>query len=268
MDQFKSQKIKDALKGQLKKKGFTYEDLAAHLECSIPTVKRILGPEDLSLGRLLQICEFLEIELAELDALAGARESRTESFSSEQDAFLAQHPAHFAYLMRLFAGDSPRKIAQTYALTPRSTDKYLIALEKQNLIRVTGKLKVKPAFKRVPLLGRGPLAKVFFEKMIRGAARFFINTIHDSFQRRPDPSSPGQKFGLLSLKISRESFEAWTREQEASLRNLERLSAFEEKTRPESELMTAVVLEAHAFVATDNHDLKLIEDTMGTIANL
>ncbi|MBX2994976.1 MAG: helix-turn-helix transcriptional regulator [Bdellovibrionaceae bacterium] len=268
MDQFKSRKIKEALKSLLKKKEFTYENLAAHLECSVPTVKRILGPEDLSLNRLLQICDFLEIELAELDALAGASESGDESFSKEQDAFLARHPSHFAYLMRLFAGDSPRKIADTYGLTARSTDKYLLALEKQNLIRVTGKLKVKPAFKRVPLLGRGPLAKVFFEKMIRAAAQFFINNIHESFAQVPDPSGPGKKFGILSLKVSRATFEAWTREQEASFRNLEKMGAFEEKSKPESELMTAVVLNAHAHVQNDSRDLALIEETMGSIVNL
>jgi hypothetical protein len=49
--EFKSQKIKAVIKDLLKKKNITYEDLAEQLECSVPTIKRILGPEELTLNR-------------------------------------------------------------------------------------------------------------------------------------------------------------------------------------------------------------------------
>ncbi|MFN7728606.1 MAG: helix-turn-helix domain-containing protein [Bdellovibrio sp.] len=270
MDQFKAKKIKDVLKNLLKTRGLTYQDLAADLECSLPTVKRILGPEELTLTRLLQLCEILEIDLADLEALTTETNDREEKFSPAQDQFLAKNPHMFAYLMKLFSGESPKKIAEQSGLTPRSTDKYLIALEKQGLIRVSARQKVKPAFRRIPTLGRGPLAKTFFESMIRAAAQFFINSIHESFSKAEQPTdlANGKKFGILSLQLSKISYRQWAEEQEKNLRHLEKLSNYEEKALPPEQLMTLVVLSAHTMVPTDDPGLKTINNSMGQIMPL
>lgn len=114
MQDIKSQNIKAVIKKLLKLKKLTYEEVETDLECSVPTVKRILGAEELTLTRLLQFCELLEV-------------------------FLAKNQAHFAYLLKLYAGQSPKQIAEKYGLTARSTDNYLIALEKHELSRVTGR---------------------------------------------------------------------------------------------------------------------------------
>jgi DNA-binding MarR family transcriptional regulator len=270
VDQFKAKKIKDALKDLLKTRGLTYQDLATDLECSLPTVKRILGPEELTLTRLLQLCEILEIDLADLEALTTEANDREEKFSPTQDQFLAKNPHMFAYLMKLFGGESPKKIAEQHGLTPRSTDKYLIALEKQGLIRVSARQKVKPAFRRIPTLGRGPLAKAFFESMIRAAAQFFINSIHAGFANPEPPAdrADGKKFGILSLQLSKASYRQWADEQEKSLRHLEKLSNYEEKALAPEQLMTLVVLSAHAMVPTDDPELKTINNSMGHIIPL
>ena len=172
MTEFKSQKIKGVIKELLKKKNLTYEDLAADLECSIPTIKRILGPEELTLNRLLQLCEIVDIDLADLENLTADTEVKEEKFTEEQESFLAKNQNYFAYLLKLLSDKTPTEIAQTHNLNQRSTDKYLIGLEKLELIRVTGKQKVKPIFKRGPTLGNGPLAKAHFGNFINSAATF------------------------------------------------------------------------------------------------
>lgn len=269
MTEFKSQRIKAALKERLKKRGLTYEDLAEHLEVSVPTVKRYLGPEEMTVSRLLQICEFVDLELEELAKVIEVGGLEEERFSDEQDKFLAKNPRYFAYFMRLCEGLSPAQIAEKHNLTQRSTDKYLIGLEKVDLIRVTGRMRVKPAFKRTPSLGRGALAKVYFENFINTASRLFIDLIHQSFlKKEAGPKERSIRYAVQGTKMSKASYLKWQQELEKNMRAIQETSSIEEKTLPESELETAVFVLAHALVETDNPILKPLNNTFGEISNL
>ncbi len=271
MKGFKSQKIKTVIKELLKKKSITYEDLAEQLECSVPTIKRILGPEELTLNRLLQLCEIVDIDLAELEAMIGAGEVREVHFTPEQETFLAKNRSFFAYLMQLFSGGTPKQIAEKFGLTQRSTDKYLIGLEKQGLIRVTGKQKVKPNFKGIPTLGSGVLGDIYYENAIRNSGEFFLELVREGFRKKGDDGAKEKvsaKFGVQSCKISRASYKAWIEEQEKAMRNLEKLASFEEKTKDEGELMTAVIIQANTIVENDYKGLELLEKTMGEVTNI
>lgn len=268
MTEFKSQRIKTALKDRLKKKGMTYEELAEHLEVSVPTVKRYLGPEELTVSRLLQICEVVDLELEELAKIIEVGGQQDERFTDEQDKFLAKNPKHFAYFMRLCEGLTPSQIAEKYGLTQRSTDKYLIGLERAELIRVTGRMRVKPAFKRTPSLGRGALAKAYFESFIMTASRLFIELIHQSFLRK-EPGLPERsvRYAVQGTKMSKASYLKWQQELEKIMRAIQETSSIEEKTLPESELETAVFVLAHAFVDSKNPVLKPLDETFGEISN-
>jgi transcriptional regulator with XRE-family HTH domain len=271
MKEFKSQRIKAALKNLLKKKGLTYDDLAEQLECSVPTVKRILGPEELTLNRLLQLCEIVDIDLAELETLIADKGPREERFTPAQEDFLAKNRGHFAYLMRLFDGDTPKKIAEKHGLTPRSSDKYLIALEKHKLIHVTGKQKVKPAFKSIPHFGSGPLAKAYSESFIKNGMTFFVNRINEALYssvRKDGDQDKGTNFGIQVVRLSRASYEVWCEQQSHAMSTLEKLGGFEEKTKDPSELMTAVILDGRTQVPHDYAGLQIFEKTMGDITNI
>lgn len=269
MLEFKSQKIKTVLKNQLKKKNLTYEDLAEELECSVPTVKRILGAEEITLNRLLQLCAILNISLSEIEALSAEGEKKEIKFSEEQETFLAKNPNYWAYLMKLFSGKTPAEIAKEYSLTARSTDKYLIALEKQELIRVTGKQKVKPNFKDTPTLGNGPLAKNYFRSFIGIAAQFFIQVITEALSKpkHEKTKNPGRVM-IHYMNVSQSTYEAWVEQQEKMLQDLRRLSEFEEKSKDPSELRSQVILLGHAYVDKDYPALKSLENVFGDIPNL
>ncbi len=273
MTDFKSQKIKQVLKDLFKKKGLTYEEIAGELECSVPTVKRFLGPEELTLSRLLQLCELVNINLAELEDLTKDHAVAAEKFSPEQEAFLAKNPAYLVYLMKLFSGETPKQIAEKFGLTQRSTDKYLIGLEKLALIHVTGKQKVKPAFKSIPSFGDGPLGRLHFESLISSSAKFFIDVAKDGMRiKSMGPSTkevrPHALWGIHSAKITRASYDHWVSEQEKLRKDFERLCDFEEKTKPANELMTTVIVGSHTLVANDYRYLAILENMMGEIKNL
>ena len=270
MKQFQSQEIKTVIKALLKKKNLSYEDVAEKLECSVPTVKRILGPEELSLNRLLELCEILSIDLGELQTLLGEGEKKVEKYTLEQENFLARNRSHFAYLMKLFDDKTPKQIAEEYKLTARSTDKYLIALEKNELIRVTGGGKVKPAFKSSPILGRGVLAKVYFEAFIQSGATFFTRFIHESLLPRDKDEKPktSGKFVLNGVRMTKATYDLWAQEQDRAFQELMKRASFEEKTKDADELMTAVIMNAHALVENDYAGLKPLDTAVGTIENL
>jgi transcriptional regulator with XRE-family HTH domain len=264
---FKTQELKAALKALLKKKGITYEQVAEELECSLPTVKRIMGPEELTLSRFIQLCQIADVDLAELEAFATAAGTEDESFTDEQALFLSKHPAHLAYLMKLFHGQTPRQIADEFKLSQQTTDRYLLALEKRGLIRVTGKLKVKPAFKQMPHFGKGPLARSYFETLIGNALKFFVETSRDVLtgEQVKEKYQIKTSFAVEELKITRESFAAWSNEFEATLKSLVKISIFEEKTKAPEELMTAVVLKAECLADHQYPRLKVISNLLGDI---
>ncbi|MBC7464598.1 MAG: helix-turn-helix transcriptional regulator [Bdellovibrio sp.] len=268
MKEFKSQKIKSVLKSLLKKKDITYEDLAAQMECSVPTIKRMLGAEELSLNRLLQLCEIVEIDLADLEALTKEEKSQNEKFTPEQEKFLAKNTNFFAYLMNLFDGKTPKQIAESNQLTQKSTDKYLIALEKLELIKVTGSQKVKPNFKNVPHLGNGPLGRTYADAFVHSGAKFFSKIIQESLNSHPEGEKVKAKFSLNGSKVTKASYEAWVQQQESSNLAFEKLCKFEEKTKPTEELVTVVIMQAHAPVENDYSGLKQLENSLATIVNI
>lgn len=268
MNEFKSQKIKSCIKDLLKKKSLTYEDLAEELECSVPTIKRILGPEELTLNRLLELCDILNIDLAELEMMTQENNEKDERFTEEQDAFLAKNRNYYAYLIKLFDGKSPKEIQEQYNLTQKSTDKYLIGLEKQELIRVTGKQRVKPNFKREPVLGNGPLAKAFFGSLISKASNFFISIVQEGLRtpKNERSKSPG-RFSTMTTKCTKESYENLIKEQDKLLRDFQKISSLEEKTKPGEDLKSCVIVSAHAYVAHDHLELKAFDNAFGDITN-
>jgi len=271
MKDFATQKLKAAIKQQLRLKKATYQDLAAHLSCSVPTVKRILGSEEITLNRTLQILEFLDLTLSELELLASQGKEERPRFTPEQETFLVKNPNYFAFLLALHNGKTPKKIADEFQLNQKSLDKYLLGLERAGLIRVTGRSQVKPAYKQLPALGKGALAKAYYASVIRTGAEFFIRIVQDSLFAAPgrdEPKGPAKFFTVQTVKVSAESYQRYTHEQRKAEEEFIRLSQYEEKTRPEGELQTAVTLQAAALVPSAYPPLNDLENVFGKITPL
>ncbi|MNL22305.1 hypothetical protein D3C87_1436480 [compost metagenome] len=171
--------------------------------------------------------------------------------------------------MQLLSGETPKQIADKYKLTDRTTDKYLIGLEKQELIRVTGKQRVKPVFQSVPNIGFGILARTYFESLINSSARYFVNVISAGLNSHKDSETRDTaKFSFAGFSCTKESYMAFTAERNRALQNFEKLCTFEEKTKDPSQLMVAVILEANSLVKKDNNSVGIIENAMGEITNI
>lgn len=267
MSDFKSEQIKSVIKDLLKKKKMTYEDVAVELACSTPTVKRILGPEEITLSRLLEFCDLLDITLSDIEVLIKAGKEERPEFTDEQQLFLAKNPYHFVYLMALYES-SPQQIAEKHKLTPRSTEKYLISLEKQNLIKVSGKQRVRPTYKTMPSIDR-ELGKKHFENMIKISSQFFIQNISDFiYAQTTEKKRAKSTFSITQLKVTEESYKAYILEQTKNFEAFLKLSDYEVKSRPENELKVAVVLRANTFIEPDDRNLQDLQNAFGEIRNL
>lgn len=75
------------IKRQLKLQGLTYRDVAAALDLSEPSVKRLFASEGFTLERLVEICSLLGFTLAEIahEAQDGQRHLRTLSAEQESE---------------------------------------------------------------------------------------------------------------------------------------------------------------------------------------
>ncbi|MDG0816737.1 helix-turn-helix domain-containing protein [Bdellovibrio svalbardensis] len=267
MNEFKIQQLKSVIKDLLKKKKMTYEDVANELNCSVPTVKRILGDEELTLSRLLELCDILEVNLTDLETLTKTTSDKVERFTEEQQIFLAKNKNFLAYLVHLF-DETPEQIAEKYKLTQKSTDKYLLGLEKNNLIKVNAKLKVKPAFKQLPSLENGPLAKAYYEGFIQNSANFFIQNISERLYSPNDGKETPKGFSVQNIVVTEESYKAFITENLKSFESFIKLASYEEKSKPKEQLKSAVVLQAFTIVEQDYKGLEILTKALGEIINI
>ncbi len=267
MNNFKIQQLKSTLKDLLKQKKMTYEDVAKELQCSVPTIKRILGDEELTLSRLLELCDILDVSLTDLETLTKTASEKIERFTEEQQIFLAKNKNFLAYLVKLY-DNTPEQIAEKYKLSQKSTDKYLLGLEKHELIKVNSKFKAKPSFKQLPSLENGPLAKAHYESLIQNSASFFIQNISERLYAPKNETTSRKGFSMQAINVTEESYQAFIAETLKSFESFIKLASYEEKSKPKEQLKTAVLLEAFTIVEQDYKGLEILEKALGEITNI
>jgi len=85
--------IFDALKMHLKARGMTYADVARALKLSEATVKRIFATRNCTLARLDELCDLIQVDMAELARSAPKRSRLINRLSPEQERELMSDPA-------------------------------------------------------------------------------------------------------------------------------------------------------------------------------
>lgn len=83
--------IIDTLRAHLKARDLTYKDLAEGLELSEVSIKRMFTGADIGLSRLEQICQFLQIELADLFRASPRKRKLISRLTQAQEAEFAKN---------------------------------------------------------------------------------------------------------------------------------------------------------------------------------
>lgn len=261
-----SLELKEVLKKLLKEQSYTYSDLAQELRCSVPTVKRILGPEEITLERLLIICEFLKISLSDLEKLSEMnRKSSQEFFTAAQEDFLAVNPNYLGYLAHLYNGENPESIQQKYRLTKKSTELYLIRLERQELLRVDSKGRVRLALTSFPrLLPNGKLIRAQYKALIAKSSQLFTRQVSRQFEIKEKRTM----ISVMMASVSTEFEAQFKKSLNALIEEAQSHSSLLDKMPKQEKQRKLVVSAMVTGLEFDDPEVRTMEDLLGEVTNL
>lgn len=151
-----------ALKRCLKARGLTYADLASRLDLSEASVKRVFAEGTLTLERIGQVLDILEmsfLDVAKLSASLG--KPQPDVLTYDQESILATDPKLFAVFHLVLFGKTLNDIVDTYDLSRKEAERHLATLEEIGLIeRLAHKIKVLSG-KAVTWRDDGPLRNAY-----------------------------------------------------------------------------------------------------------
>jgi hypothetical protein len=185
----------EGLKMHLKARGMTYADVARGLRISEPTVKRIFAQKNCDLKRLQALCEFVQVDLAELARGLPRRDRFIHRLTSEQEEELMADTRLFIVAVCAIHQMRVEDISVLYDIEPPECVALLLRLEKIGILELHEnnriRLRLARTFAWIP---DGPIMRYAKSQ----TADFF----NYSF------SGPGQIMRMITVRITREAQEA------------------------------------------------------------
>ena len=188
-----SQTLIDTLKKVLRRQGKTYKDMAAALQLSEASVKRLFAEKSFSLERFERACEFAGLTLAELVVEMEQQADLISALTYEQEKELVADAKML--LMAVCALNQWKfgQIIQTYKIDELEAIQLLARLDRMRIIQLQPgnriKLMVDRTFSWLP---NGPIQR-YYEKHVQ--ADFFKSTF----------TGPGEARFFISGMLSRQS---------------------------------------------------------------
>lgn len=258
------EQMKMAAKSVMKKQNKSYQELADHLGLSLVSVKRIMSKEEVSMSRFLEICEWLDTGLAEMEKIATYNQAnKKQHFTPEQESFLAKGTQYISFLFNLYVEESPEKIQKKYSLTAKTLNLYLIRLEKHNLIKkVAG--RYKPTYKDFPSpIPYGELDKSLYKNVLETGMYFFKRNNEKMNQRKNREADRGSTTTITVVSLSRDSYLAWFEKYKNLCLELANTGQVEEKIESLKDKKTAVLMHMHALVDENDTEIESIQNMFG-----
>jgi DNA-binding Xre family transcriptional regulator len=182
----------EALKVHLKSRGITYADLARTLRISEATVKRIFSEKNCSLARLDEICDVVQVEIADLVRTMPRASRLINRLSRQQENELIADPKLFLVAVSVMNHMSVEEIVSTYKISEAQCLSLLLRLEKIGFLEVHEnnrvRLLVSRAFAWIP---EGPIMRY-----VKAQTSEYFN---HSF------AAPGEFMRIVSVRISDEA---------------------------------------------------------------
>jgi len=196
-------RIVTSLKRVMKSRQITYLELARRIHLSEASIKRIFSRATLTLDRLDDICQALEISLSDLARIVAEQSTDTpELLTLEQEKALAADPNLLACFYLLANGRSGRDLSLDLGVDERTVRRWMVRLDALRLIELRSKLRARARAASVIAWRRdGPL-RLRYEKQIR---QEFLQT---EFARG------GEALHFLSAELSEASSKVFLRKME------------------------------------------------------
>jgi DNA-binding Xre family transcriptional regulator len=184
----------DTLKRCLRTRGLTYRDVAAGLELSEASVKRLFSYKTCSLSRLEQICRMMDMSFSDLARLNDRQYSeRQTTLSLEQEQALAADAILLSYFYLLLNGWTGERIAKRFALEEHRQIRLLASLDRLGLIELQPENRVRLlTARRIQWRRDGPVRRLY-EREVK------LAFLHDAF------ADTTAHFGFESAELAPES---------------------------------------------------------------
>lgn len=159
------EQLVSTLKRQLRKQGKTYKEVAAELNLSEPSVKRLFASGKFGLDRLVQIANFLGFTLAELAQEAVANAQRLHNLSLAQEKELVSDTKLLLVAACALNHWTFNDIVGTYRLTQAECLKKLLHLDRLRLISLMPGNRIRLNVARdFDWIAHGPIKQYFREQ--------------------------------------------------------------------------------------------------------
>ncbi len=133
-----------SVKRLMKARSITYKELAGRIKLAEISVKRIFSQSSLSLARLEQICQALEVSIHDITRLAGEQTADApESVSLEQESALAADPNLLACYYLIANGRSGPEICSEFGVDEMSVRRWMVRLHSLGLVVLLSKMRAR-----------------------------------------------------------------------------------------------------------------------------
>ncbi len=152
----------DALKRMLKGQGLTYADVAAGLNLSEASVKRMFSRRDFTLQRLEDVCRLAGIDFADLARAVSEHNAGISQLTVEQEEEIVSDPKLMLVALCAVNNWTLEQIVATYEMSQAECIRCLVRLDRRRIIH--------RAFARATASGRSSAARSRGGPMVRSSA--------------------------------------------------------------------------------------------------
>jgi transcriptional regulator with XRE-family HTH domain len=181
------------LRRELKAQGFTYADIAAQLELSESSIKRMFSESKLSLERLDALCQVAGLEISDLTQKMSEERNRIDMLTEKQEREVAEDSKLLLVAICVLNLWTFKEIIEAYELTEHACVQLLAKLDRLKVIELLPlnrfRLSVANDFRWIP---NGPIQ------------RFFRTEVQPDFMKSTF-SGPGEKMVFRNGMLSRGS---------------------------------------------------------------
>lgn len=180
----------DALKAHFKARGLTYADVAAALDISEATVKRIFSTRDCSLARLAQLCDLVQVDIAELARSAPRQKRLINELTWKQEEELTVDELLFLVAVCALAQMTVDDMVAAYRIERPECIALLLRLEHLGLLEVHPNDRIRLCVSRTfAWIPNGPIMR----RMAAMAEDYFDHPF----------AGPGEFMRIISARLSR-----------------------------------------------------------------
>ena len=159
------------VKKALKQRGISYAQVAAHLNLSEASVKRLFSQQQFTLQRLEQVCQMMQLQLADLLQLFNEQQQYTEQLSYQQEEELTADLSLLLVAVSVLNRWTLQDILHWYQISEHECIRKLAKLDRLKLIELlpNNKIRLRVAANFSWREG-GPIQRFFQQKI---AQEFF-----------------------------------------------------------------------------------------------